>query len=570
MSSKILKEVRISNDLVNDWLINIREIGLFGKKIAEVVFLPDESDYSFKFPPELKSKKYDESIDNNIILKEFIDHINITYNQNFYIVQDPYSEIYIRPINFGKKVYALNIDDFIVEMRIHWKVENVFINGIKFFKRSGKYKDMFGTKYEMVEIDNSYILSNLDKFDINNKNKIKKIVEIKYGDSIKFDNEPRYIYYTDKDNNFTENINDLKEFDGIMSDLDIIEQVLNSWKKNVGNDYDIKLVSVYSELYNGINFKEYNTVKFINPISGKNEEKKEISSDDIKPINQSEKIKLNLIGLKDGYNIQVKEEFGFEVIVGDIIIDARDGIDGEDLSDEYTESDFIGLDEEEIKIQLNVSTGIDPRDQEGNIGIEGKDAVDLNTIPKTFDDLLRVAASFVELNKGVGKIFDNNTRITYENLNKNYIDKIHGQCPRGVRAIMYALFGDKMVAKIGGHADWFSFKKPGTEGGNATFIKTGYYNDKIRVSQKEFTQYIDNKSKWVVGDILVCGYVKSAPKGDKKGCDGRFGHIQIWTGWCWMSDFKQNRIQTYNIDYNTIALWRVNEKGAQKIKSRLG
>lgn len=555
MSSKILKEVRISNDLVNDWLINIREIGLFGKKIAEVVFLPDESDYSFKFPPELKSKKYDESIDNNIILKEFIDHINITYNQNFYIVQDPYSEIYIRPINFGKKVYALNIDDFIVEMRIHWKVENVFINGIKFFKRSGKYKDMFGTKYEMVEIDNSYILSNLDKFDINNKNKIKKIVEIKYGDSIKFDNEPRYIYYTDKDNNFTENINDLKEFDGIMSDLDIIEQVLNSWKKNVGNDYDIKLVSVYSELYNGINFKEYNTVKFINPISGKNEEKKEISSDDIKPINQSEKIKLNLIGLKDGYNIQVKEEFGFEVIVGDIIIDARDGIDGEDLSDEYTESDFIGLDEEELKVQKSVADDIDPDEQKDNTYFDGYNANDVNIIPKTLDELLKVAGTFVQVNKG--GIYSKNTRVSYENLKKNYIEGVHGLCPQGTRAVMYALIGDKKVATIAGNADWFSFKKPGTGGGNASFVNTGYYENKVKVGKKD---YIDDKSAWKIGDVLACGYTEGKA----------FGHIQVWTGWCWMSDFKQNRIQIYNIDYDTLALWRVNEKGAQKIKSRLG
>ena len=558
MSDKILKQVRITNENDNEWLLVINEVNIFGKKSARITQLYT-SDFS-KIPLPNISKKYDSDVDNDTIIKEYLAIVNETSSVGFYVVQDPYKDEWIKPINYGKDIYYLNIDDvkynYVVEIRIYWKINNKITNGIKYFNKSDKYKNIFGINYEIVEVEDEYIKNNKEKFDINNKGEIEKIVEIKYAsDVILLDSNPMYIYYTDKDNNFTENINDSKKFSGTNSDLDIIEQVLNSWRKNVGNDYDIKLVSIYSDLFDGLNFKDYNKVKFINPIIGKNDDKKEISNSDDNSSNSSEKIKLNLVGLKDGFNIQSKEEFGFEVIVGDVVVDVIDGINGEDLSDEYTESDFIGLDEEELKVQKSVADDIDPDEQKDNTYFDGYNANDVNIIPKTLDELLKVAGTFVQVNKG--GIYSKNTRVSYENLKKNYIEGVHGLCPQGTRAVMYALIGDKKVATIAGNADWFSFKKPGTGGGNASFVNTGYYENKVKVGKKD---YIDDKSAWKIGDVLACGYTEGKA----------FGHIQVWTGWCWMSDFKQNRIQIYNIDYDTLALWRVNEKGAQKIKSRLG
>jgi hypothetical protein len=47
-----------------------------------------------------------------------------------------------------------------------------------------------------------------------------------------------------------------------------------------------------------------------------------------------------------------------------------------------------------------------------------------------------------------------------------------------------------------------------------------------------------------------------------------YGHIQVWTGWKWVSDFSQNSIQQRNVDFDTIALWRLNETGKQAVQSQ--
>ena len=61
-----------------------------------------------------------------------------------------------------------------------------------------------------------------------------------------------------------------------------------------------------------------------------------------------------------------------------------------------------------------------------------------------------------------------------------------------------------------------------------------------------------------VGDIIVMGYV-----GGKK-----YGHIQVWTGWKWVSDFTQNAVQQRKVDFNTIALWRLNGNGKAAVEAQ--
>jgi hypothetical protein len=167
---------------------------------------------------------------------------------------------------------------------------------------------------------------------------------------------------------------------------------------------------------------------------------------------------------------------------------------------------------------------------------------------KNLDELLKIAGN-------VAPKLRKNPRVRYENLKSGYIKGIHGLCPQGTQAVVVALTGITELGKISGNADWFSFKNPTTGGGRSSFAinvddKT-YYNDKVKVGN----EYISNSSQWQVGDIIVNGYIGTKP----------YGHIQVWTGFKWVSDFTQNRIQTNNVDFNTLALWRLNDNGKEAV-----
>ena len=170
---------------------------------------------------------------------------------------------------------------------------------------------------------------------------------------------------------------------------------------------------------------------------------------------------------------------------------------------------------------------------------------------KNLDELLKIAG---RLAPQLGK----NPRVNYNNLRSGYIKGVHGLCPQGTQAVVVALTGVKGLGTIRGNADWFSFKNPSTGGGRSSFAKDiggkTYYNDKVQVGKS----FLTDKSKWQVGDIIVMGYV-----------DGKkYGHIQVWTGWKWVSDFSQNAIQQRKVDFNTIALWRLNETGKAALQSQ--
>jgi hypothetical protein len=170
---------------------------------------------------------------------------------------------------------------------------------------------------------------------------------------------------------------------------------------------------------------------------------------------------------------------------------------------------------------------------------------------RNLDQLLKIAGNLApKLRK--------NPRIKYENLKSGYIKGVHGLCPQGTQAVVVALTGITGLGTISGNADWFSFKNPSTGGGRSSFaISIGgktYYNDKVKVGN----EYLNNPSQWQVGDIIVNGYVGTKP----------YGHIQVWTGFKWVSDFTQNRIQTNNVDFNTIALWRLNDVGKEAVSKQ--
>ena len=184
-------------------------------------------------------------------------------------------------------------------------------------------------------------------------------------------------------------------------------------------------------------------------------------------------------------------------------------------------------------------------------------AADLNTDTdlksgyKNLDELLKIAG---RLAPQLGK----NARVNYGNLRSGYIKGVHGLCPQGTQAVVVALTGIKELGRISGNADWFSFKNPSTGGGRSSFAKVingkTYYNDKVRVTNT----FITTPSLWQVGDIIVMGYTDGKP----------YGHIQVWTGWKWVSDFSQSAVQQRKVDFSTIALWRLNENGKQAVQSQ--
>jgi hypothetical protein len=168
-------------------------------------------------------------------------------------------------------------------------------------------------------------------------------------------------------------------------------------------------------------------------------------------------------------------------------------------------------------------------------------------------DLLLVAARYAP-------ILRKSPVITYNTLSSGYNSEFHGKCPQGVQCVLVALTGITELGRLSGHADWFSFKNPSTGGGRSSFaISIGgktYYNDKVKVGMA----YINDPKQWQVGDILVNGYV-AGPRSN-------YGHIQIWTGFKWMSDFTQRKIHTNKIDLPTVALWRLNDEGKALVNSR--
>jgi len=190
--------------------------------------------------------------------------------------------------------------------------------------------------------------------------------------------------------------------------------------------------------------------------------------------------------------------------------------------------------------------------EQGLVAIDDTDT-SLQSGYKSLDELLRIAG---KLSPKLGK----NPRVRYENLRSNYIKGVHGLCPQGTQCVVAALTGVTGLGRISGNADWFSFKEPSTGGGRSSFnIPIGgqvYYNNKVRVGN----EYINNPKQWQVGDIIVNGYLGGKP----------YGHIQVWTGFKWVSDFTQNRIQLNKVDFTSIALWRLNDNGKAAVQSQKG
>lgn len=221
------------------------------------------------------------------------------------------------------------------------------------------------------------------------------------------------------------------------------------------------------------------------------------------------------------------------------------------FEDPYVENDLEGGSARVSQLDNTKAEKIDQALYDQGILKPLETDTDLKSGYKNLDELLKIAGAWAPK---LGK----NPRVNYGNLRSGYIKGVHGLCPQGTQAVVVALTGVSGLGKLYGNADWFSFKNPATGGGPASFaVNIGgksYYNDKVKVN----SAYTKNPALWQVGDIVVMGYL-----GGKL-----YGHIQVWTGWKWVSDFTQNVIQANHVDNTTIAMWRLNATGKAAVQSQ--
>ena len=473
--------------------------------------------------------RYSDFNDDDLI-KDFINVNSKRENANFEIIQDPYLDKPPKERSFGFDPYYLNNGSKIL---ISWFDNNSRVGG-------KSWSDLDGNELKIqkgqTQSTKSSITKTAEVFYSSEENKILKLTSMGLESN-------------------TDSI--LNEFSGTVDDKDIIETILYQWKRQVPNYNSLDLCEPNNE------FCEL--IDFIDPTeeleeSEPEEDNKLVSEDPI----ADDKIKLSF-EIDTNLKIKPREDFSFKLFIGEPPEDPNlagfdFGEDEQDLSllgEEFTEADFDGLPESEFLLQNDIANNQEDYDSGQITPLSDKVSIPLS---KNLDSLLRSAGQNA-------RILGLNSKVNYENLRSGYIKGIHGLCPQGTRAVLVALTGIKELGSIKGNADWFSFKEPATGGmpwkKGLGFDKPingkSYYNEKVRISQINGSwkgTYLQSSNQWQVGDIIACGYVNGK----------KYGHIQIWTGYAWLSDFKQNAIQQRNVDPNTVALWRLNENGLNIIK----
>lgn len=324
------------------------------------------------------------------------------------------------------------------------------------------------------------------------------------------------------------------------SDNAILNLIVSKWAPMYKNGV-LKVVKV-----------ETKELDFINPVDYKPVDEVKIDNNtnpsDVSGVNTPTKINLNIV-LPESLKVMAKQDLpDFYVYVGEPKPENNDELSNYDqLDPEYTDPLFQGMDE--ATMELIADTQIDVTQFESVI----PSSVNI-TLGKynSYDELVKSAALVA------GKYFGKKDRINESNMKKNYIRGVHGLCPLGAKSFLAALTGnEKLATAFGGNA-----KEYGMKGGNdLTKSVNGikYYNQKIQIKQKDGSwkgTYLNDSSKWQIGDIIANSYINPNDA----------GHIQIWTGYCWQSDFKQNRIQQPTImDVNSVALWRMTPEGLKTI-----
>jgi len=418
--------------------------------------------------------------------------------QEYEIIQDPWQVKVPIWRNYGFDPYYLNNG---AQIYINWSIDDFVAGGLTFSDSNGK------------EINTTPSIE-------------KRNYIIGIDDPSKSEN---WLMHLNKNNEITyRNNGDTQVYGGLVDDIYIIEDIIRVWKRKVPNYNDLALCSPNNESCSIIPYKS--PLKPIEP---------EPTPVEVVAVNETPKEPITVV-LPD--SIKVKVDTTFKIFIGknkELEVNQNTIQDDEltDLSDEYTEEPFAGVEEEELKLQEEVSSGQEDSDSEL---VEPGTPANIKPF-SDLDSLLRLAG---ECARELGK----SPRVNYKNLRSGYIKGVHGLCPQGTLSVLYALTGVKQVGKIKGNANTFSMN------GSNSFAGTGYFNNKIRLSK----DYFNSPEKWQVGDVVAVDYTGGKP----------YGHIQVWTGFKWMSDFTQNKLQIAHVDWNSVALHRMNNKGIDAVKKQ--
>ena len=358
-----------------------------------------------------------------------------------------------------------------------------------------------------------------------------------------------------------------------LRDFDLIGDILQYWKKKVPNYEKLEVCSPDN--------LSCSITKYISPIDPVVDDIVELANvtPGLSPSIPGQtpslptKQKLNFVFPENFEIIERVTVPEFSIFVGDPPVIEIDGefiaedfdVDVSELDDEYKEGIFVGAEElgippEQFVYEENISKGQEDNTKPITPEQAGPDAgkpVEIKPV-SSFDALIDLAGKCA---RELGK----DKRVNAANMKIGYKKGVHGLCPQGTQAVLYALTGVKAVGQITGNADWFSFGPCYSNKGSASFAKTGYFNDKVKVQKSSGKTwwkgtYIDpaNKKNWQVGDVIAMAYTAKS-----------YGHIQVWTGYSWMSDFKQgDSIQKNNVNPDSIALWRLNEKGIAAVRKQ--
>jgi hypothetical protein len=225
----------------------------------------------------------------------------------------------------------------------------------------------------------------------------------------------------------------------------------------------------------------------------------------------------------------------------------------------YT-ADNIFIDAEIATGQLSedVADNINEALVEQKIMKEGPKPEDIKSGYGTLGELLKVADSWA-------RSANKNARLCYSNWIIGYVKGIHGLCAMGVKCIVSAMLGFKQFATQSGNANDYSFKSGASESFSISVGGKKYYNDKVKITIPSNNgkpdwknSYIGDSKQWQTGDIIAFDYTKESGKD--------YGHIQIWTGWNWVSDHTQGRVEAISVaDFNTVSLWRLNDNGVAQL-----
>lgn len=455
-----------------------------------------------------RSEKFNVSMSDNDVIKESLLEYSRKLGKTYTIIQDPYKDPFLQRVYGSDKYpYYLNNGCSIV---IKWSesYKNIIFNLPNGFTENG---------------GKGYLVWTDTGLQYNDKTGIKII-----------------------------------DFSLTIDDSYIINSIISDFKLKVSklhgvSEYDLKLCEPDTESCSIIEYKS--------PLQQPNITPQQAITNETPPgpTQSVPKVKISIDGLPSDFKVKAKEDLPiFTIWAGDIpkpreVIDKFDELS--ELDPEYLESGYAGFEETGVdlktwKVQGDVANS--QEDCSRPSGILGAPV------------LIKASTSYSQLMDLAGRCareLGKNARVNADNLKMGYTKGVHGLCPQGTQATLYALTGIKELGLITGNADWFSFKSPTIPAGGdgkGDFSRTGYYNNKVKISQVNGSwkgTYLTDSTQWQVGDVIAMGYIGKS-----------YGHIQCYTGYCWQSDFKQNAIQVNSVDPNSVALWRLNEKGLEAIR----